>query len=60
MSTQSSQVQAFRHPQRWRELGGEQVKVCDAGPNTLVTSRNPDDPKAFRKALIHAFDRAAA
>ncbi|MEU9136454.1 type 1 glutamine amidotransferase domain-containing protein [Streptomyces sp. NPDC048404] len=38
----------------------EQVKVCDAGPNTLVTSRKPDDLKAFCKALIHEFDRAAA
>ncbi|WP_406369034.1 type 1 glutamine amidotransferase [Streptomyces sp. NBC_00647] len=38
----------------------EPVKVCDGGPNTLVTSRKPDDLKAFCKALLREFDRAAA
>jgi protease I len=36
----------------------EQVKVCDGGPNTLVTSRKPDDLKAFCEALLHEFGRA--
>jgi protease I len=36
----------------------EQVKVCDGGPNTLVTSRRPDDLKAFCEALLHEFGRA--
>ncbi|MFD9821703.1 type 1 glutamine amidotransferase domain-containing protein [Streptomyces violascens] len=30
----------------------EQVKVCTSGPNTLVTSRKPDDLKAFCEALL--------
>ncbi|MER5386155.1 type 1 glutamine amidotransferase domain-containing protein [Streptomyces sp. NPDC002688] len=38
----------------------EPVKVCDGGPNTLVTSRKPDDLKAFCEALLREFDRAAA
>ncbi|MFJ3223625.1 type 1 glutamine amidotransferase domain-containing protein [Streptomyces sp. NPDC086783] len=33
----------------------EQVKVCDHGPNTLVTSRKPDDLKAFDEALLAEF-----
>ena len=32
----------------------EEVVVCDEGPNTLVTSRKPDDLEAFNK---HAIDR---
>ncbi|WP_190131661.1 type 1 glutamine amidotransferase domain-containing protein [Streptomyces mashuensis] len=38
----------------------EQVKVCTAGPNTLVTSRKPDDLKAFCAAFTEEFGRAAA
>ncbi|MEU9097828.1 type 1 glutamine amidotransferase domain-containing protein [Streptomyces sp. NPDC048361] len=30
----------------------EQVKVCTGGPNTLITSRKPDDLKAFCETLI--------
>ncbi len=33
----------------------EEVQVCTAGPNTLVTSRKPDDLKAFNAALVEAF-----
>ncbi|MFD6415227.1 type 1 glutamine amidotransferase domain-containing protein [Streptomyces sp. NPDC060194] len=33
----------------------EQVKVCTGGPNTLVTSRKPDDLKAFNEAATAAF-----
>ncbi len=33
----------------------EQVKVCTAGPNTLVTSRKPADLKAFDEAALEAF-----
>ncbi|MFZ3560913.1 MULTISPECIES: type 1 glutamine amidotransferase domain-containing protein [unclassified Streptomyces] len=39
-----------------RNAGGtwvdEQVKVCTAGPNVLVTSRRPDDLKAFDAELL--------
>ncbi|MEK8173125.1 type 1 glutamine amidotransferase domain-containing protein [Streptomyces sp. M19] len=46
-----------------RNAGGtwvdEQVKVCDGGPNTLVTSRNPGDLKAFDAAFLEVFGRAA-
>lgn len=33
----------------------EQVKVCDHGPNQLVTSRKPDDLKAFCDAFLRVF-----
>ncbi|WP_129305711.1 type 1 glutamine amidotransferase domain-containing protein [Streptomyces sp. L2] len=42
-----------------RNAGGtwvdEQVKICDHGPNLLVTSRKPDDLKAFCDAFLHVF-----
>ncbi|MEU5084487.1 MULTISPECIES: type 1 glutamine amidotransferase domain-containing protein [Streptomyces] len=42
-----------------RNAGGtwvdEQVKICDHGPNQLVTSRKPDDLKAFCDAFLHVF-----
>ncbi|MDH2429923.1 type 1 glutamine amidotransferase [Sphaerisporangium sp. TRM90804] len=34
----------------------QEVMVCKNGPNTLVTSRKPDDLKAFCQAAIDAFD----
>ncbi|HEY7487461.1 MAG TPA: type 1 glutamine amidotransferase domain-containing protein [Streptosporangiaceae bacterium] len=37
----------------------EEVRVCTAGPNTLVTSRKPDDLKAFCREAIAAFDEAS-
>jgi len=33
----------------------EEVVVCSAGPNKLVTSRKPDDIPAFNDALLTAF-----
>ncbi|MFF4399009.1 type 1 glutamine amidotransferase domain-containing protein [Streptomyces sp. NPDC001480] len=33
----------------------EQVKICDAGSNQLITSRKPDDLKAFCDAFLHVF-----
>ncbi|MFI9154442.1 type 1 glutamine amidotransferase domain-containing protein [Streptomyces sp. NPDC053367] len=33
----------------------EQVKVCDHGPNKLVTSRKPDDLKAFCETFLEVF-----
>jgi protease I len=33
----------------------EEVVVCSAGPNTLVSSRKPDDLKAFCQALVDEF-----
>lgn len=39
-----------------RNAGGtwvdEQVKICDCGPSKLVTSRKPDDLKAFCDAIL--------
>ncbi|GAA2718051.1 MULTISPECIES: type 1 glutamine amidotransferase domain-containing protein [Streptomyces] len=37
----------------------EQVKVCTGGPNTLITSRKPDDLKAFCEAFTEEFRKAA-
>ncbi|MEU6464077.1 type 1 glutamine amidotransferase domain-containing protein [Streptomyces sp. NPDC046976] len=46
-----------------RNAGGawvdEQVKVCDQGPNQLVTSRKPDDLKAFCETFLRVFEGAA-
>jgi protease I len=33
----------------------EEVVVCTAGQNTLITSRKPDDLKAFTEALVEHF-----
>jgi protease I len=33
----------------------EQVVVCQDGPNTLVSSRKPDDLPAFTKEMVSAF-----
>ncbi|WP_067183884.1 type 1 glutamine amidotransferase domain-containing protein [Microtetraspora niveoalba] len=33
----------------------QEVQVCSGGPNTLVTSRKPDDLKAFCQAALDAF-----
>lgn len=38
----------------------EEVVVCNAGPDTLVTSRNPDDLPAFNKAAVEAFAGSAS
>ena len=38
----------------------EQVRICDHGPNILITSRKPADLKAFCKALVSEFDKQAA
>ncbi|MEV5596590.1 type 1 glutamine amidotransferase domain-containing protein [Streptomyces sp. NPDC052496] len=35
----------------------EQVKVCTGGPNTLITSRKPDDLKAFCETFVAEFKR---
>jgi protease I len=32
-----------------------EVQVCSSGPNTLVTSRNPDDLEAFDAAIVDLF-----
>jgi protease I len=36
----------------WRD---KEVVICDGGPNVLVTSRKPDDLKAFCQAAVDAF-----
>ena len=45
-----------------RNAGGtwvdEQVKICDHGTNKLVTSRKPDDLKAFCEAFLDVFAEA--
>jgi len=33
----------------------EEVVVCDTGPNTIVSSRKPDDLKAFTAAIVERF-----
>ncbi|MBE4738540.1 MULTISPECIES: type 1 glutamine amidotransferase domain-containing protein [Streptomyces] len=38
----------------------EQVKICDHGSNKLVTSRKPDDLKAFCEAFLDVFSQEAA
>ncbi|MFF4787592.1 type 1 glutamine amidotransferase domain-containing protein [Streptomyces griseorubiginosus] len=47
-----------------RNAGGtwvdEQVKVCDHGNNKLVTSRKPDDLKAFCQTFLDVFAQEAA
>ncbi len=47
-----------------RNAGGswvdEEVQVCTSGPNTLVTSRKPDDLPAFCSAMVRAFEEGAA
>lgn len=35
----------------------EEVKVCEDGPNVLVSSRGPGDLKAFCQAAVEAFKR---
>ena len=44
-----------------RNAGGNwvdtEVQICDHGPNTLVTSRNPHDLPAFNAALVKVFAR---
>lgn len=32
-----------------------EVQVCTAGPNTLITSRRPDDLKAFCQTIVETF-----
>jgi protease I len=45
-----------------RNAGGtwvdEQVNVCHGGGNVLITSRKPDDLKAFDDALVSEFTKA--
>jgi protease I len=47
-----------------RNAGGtwvdEQVRICGHGPNTLITSRKPDDLKAFCEAFVDEFAKEAA
>jgi protease I len=42
-----------------RNAGGNwvdaEVQVCEAGPNTLITSRKPDDLPAFCSTLVEVF-----
>ena len=33
----------------------EEVVVCDTGPNTMISSRKPDDLKAFTAAIVARF-----
>jgi deglycase len=46
-----------------RNAGGNwvdaEVQVCTSGPNTLVTSRKPDDLPAFCEQLVKAFAEQA-
>jgi len=42
---------------KWRD---EEVVVCEGGPNTLITSRKPQDLPAFCDTLVDRFAHAAA
>ncbi len=46
-----------------RNAGGdwvdEQVVTCTSGPNTLITSRKPDDLEAFCRELVEVFARSS-
>ncbi|WP_030546813.1 type 1 glutamine amidotransferase domain-containing protein [Streptomyces albus] len=37
----------------------EQLNVCSDGPNKLITSRKPDDLKAFSEAVVDEFGKTA-
>jgi protease I len=37
----------------------EEVQICTAGPNTLITSRKPDDLEAFCHELVKVFANSA-
>ncbi len=47
-----------------RNAGGtwvdEQLKVCTGGPNTLISSRKPDDLPAFCSAIVEHFAKVHA
>lgn len=47
-----------------RNAGGtwvdEQVQICDHGPGKLITSRKPDDLKAFCEAFLDVFAQEPA
>jgi protease I len=47
-----------------RNAGGtwvdEECQVCTAGPNTLISSRKPDDLPAFNRAIRQAFAQVSA
>jgi protease I len=38
----------------------KQVQICEKGPNTLITSRKPDDLKAFDEAFLSVFAKRLA
>ena len=35
----------------------QELMVCTAGPNTLISSRKPDDLPAFNRAIIEHFSK---
>lgn len=47
-----------------RNAGGtwvdQQVQICEAGRFTLITSRRPDDLKAFDEAFLREFSKVSA
>jgi protease I len=47
-----------------RNAGGswvdEEVQLCTAGPNTIISSRKPDDLPAFCKNLVEVFSQSGA
>jgi protease I len=46
---------ARRPAQRGSNWVDEEVVVCSSGPNTLVSSRTPDDLPAFCTTMVDAF-----
>ncbi len=47
-----------------RNAGGtwvdEQLQICTGGPNTLISSRKPDDLSAFCSAIVEHFAKVHA
>ncbi len=47
-----------------RHAGGtwvdQELQVCTSGPNTIISSRKPDDLPAFCQKLVEVFSKAAA
>jgi protease I len=46
-----------------RNAGGdwvdEEAVICTSGPNTLITSRKPDDLESFSRAFLEIFSKAS-
>ena len=55
VSTEVGKVQAFNHLAPGANWVDDEVVECSRGPNTLVSSRKPDDLPAFCNTPVGAF-----